>query len=139
MNKVKQQWHTYENKQDRQIRIMVKDASNMWYQKKLKLNSSRKGFKILKAKILKIIKENSQYKYIKLQLFMLTFDKFKDIKKIHEIHEPPNMKVRTVKCIYLETVNENNLNCKHKLTFYNTTYLYWKTWDFTPANFNLTT
>lgn len=96
MNETKQQWHTYENKQDRPIRIMVRDMHPTCDTEEIKAELEQKGFKILTVENkLKRIKENGQYKYIRLPLFMLTFDKSEDIKKIHEIRELANMKVRT--------------------------------------------
>ena len=69
-------------------------ASNMRY-RTIKAELKQKVFKILTIENkLKRIKENSQYKYIRLPLFILTFGNSEDI-KIHEIHELANMKVRT--------------------------------------------
>lgn len=96
INETQQQWHTYENKQERPIRIMVRNLHPTCDTEEIKAELEQKGFKILSVENkLKRIKEDNQYKYIKLPLFMLTFDRTEDIKKIHGIQYLAKMKITT--------------------------------------------
>ena len=69
MNKAKQQWYSYENKQDKPMRIMVRDMHPTCDTEEIKAELKQKGFKILTVENkLKRIKENCQYKYSSILL-----------------------------------------------------------------------
>lgn len=109
MTDSKQQWHSYENKQERPIRVMVRNLHPSCDPKEILTELKEKGFKAISVdNKLKKIKENGKDKFIKLPLFMIAFDKADDIKKIFQIQYLANMKVK------IETLRANNLapQCK---------------------------
>jgi hypothetical protein len=96
MNDNNVQWHTYENKQTRPIRVMAKDIHPSYSNEDIKEDLINQGYKVSevvnKLKINKVAgKEVSR---TKLPMFMISFEPSEDIKKIFEIEFICKMKVR---------------------------------------------
>lgn len=100
LNTEKHQWYTYENKNDRPIKVMARGLHPTCEIKSIIEDLENKGFKILDA--VNIMKrerrseENSQEAIPKrgLPLFMLTFDKSEEVGKIYNITGILNMRVK---------------------------------------------
>jgi hypothetical protein len=99
------QWHTYENKQERPIRVMCKNVHSTCDPDEIKT--------YLEALNFKVIKVEPRFKrtpegMVSLPMFILTFDKSEDIKKIYEIKYICHMKVK------IEALRVSNLipQCK---------------------------
>lgn len=91
LTEMQQEWHTYENKQDRPIRVMVRNLHPSCCVQEIIDELKERGFRIIQAENkMKKTKEG----LIKLPLFMLTFDKSENIKKIYEIQHLCQMKVK---------------------------------------------
>lgn len=73
-------WHSYENKQERPIRVMAKQLHFSCEPEKIVEYLSDKGFKIIEA-VNKLRWKNKE----PLNMFMLSFEKNEDIKKIYGI------------------------------------------------------
>lgn len=104
------EWHTYENKQTRPIRVMARNLHPSCSPEMIKEDLGNKNFKILEVvNKFKITKENGIVKRIPLPLFMLTFQNSEDIKKIYEIPGICGMLVK------IEALRSNKLipQCKN--------------------------
>lgn len=94
------QWYTYENKQDRPIKVMARGIHPTCSKEEIITDLSEKGFKIVDA--INIIKkekqENAKGELITtkrgLPLFMLTFDKEEKIERVYGIKDILRMKVK---------------------------------------------
>lgn len=73
-------WHTYENKQIRPIKVMVKNLHNTCKPESIKNYLIAKGFKIIE-----VVNKRSFKTKLPLNMFMLTFDNEESIKNIYEI------------------------------------------------------
>lgn len=109
MNDSKFEWHTYENKQTRPIRVMARNLHPTCNSEDIKEDLKTKGFKVLDVtnKIKKTrIEENIVI--TPLPLFVLTFHNGEDIKKIYEIQYICHLKVK------IEALRSNKLipQCK---------------------------
>lgn len=86
LNEAKLEWHTYENKQTRPIRVMARNLHHSCNPEDIKAELLSNGFKIIDV-VNKIRKANVQGKVTRqpLSLFLLTFEHDENIKKIFEI------------------------------------------------------
>ena len=73
-------WHSYENKQDRPIRVMAKNLHSSCLPDRIVDDLAAKGFKIQEA-----VNKRSWRKKEPLNMFMLSFQKEEDINKIYTI------------------------------------------------------
>jgi hypothetical protein len=109
MNEAKYQWHTYENKQTRPIRVMAKDLHPSCDPDDIKNDLINKGFQIIEVvnKLKKYKKDDKEF-VTRLPMFMLTFQNTEDIKKIYQIQHICHMKVK------IEAIKSNKLipQCK---------------------------
>jgi hypothetical protein len=95
MNGSKTEWHTYENKQERPIKVMVRHLHHTCKPEDIKEELLDRGFKIQSVvNKLKRTVEKEKVRYTPLPLFMLTFDHTEDIKKIYDINYILNLKVK---------------------------------------------
>lgn len=105
----KLEWHTYENKQTRPIRVMARNLHPTCKSEEIKEELLNRGYKVLEVvnKIRKT-KVDGKEKIIHLPLFMLTFDRSEDIKKIFDIQYLCHMKIK------IEALRSNKLipQCK---------------------------
>jgi len=110
MNAANWQWHTYENKQTRPIRIMVRNLHPSCKPEEIKTELTNRGFQILDVvnKIQKRKDNNNKYTVTALPLFMLTFANTEEVKKIYDIQHICNLKVK------IEALKSNKLipQCK---------------------------
>lgn len=81
-------WHSYENKQDRPIRVMVKKLHHTCKPDRIMEDLGDKGFKILEA-----VNKLSWKTKAPLNMFMLTFANSEDINKIFKIQTVLGFKV----------------------------------------------
>ena len=81
-------WSTYENKQTRPIRVIVKKLHSSCTPEQIVQELRRKGYQILDA--VNILKWNTKEP---LPVFMLTFERTENIQKIYEISAIRGMKV----------------------------------------------
>jgi hypothetical protein len=81
-------WSTYENKQTRPIRVIVKKLHSSCSPEQIVQELRRKGYQILDA--VNILKWNTKEP---LPVFMLTFERTENIQKIYEITAIRGMKV----------------------------------------------
>lgn len=103
------QYHSYENKQNRPIRVMARNLHQTLPTEEIIKSLRDQGFAIIEAsQKLKIVKTNLGVEKRPLPLFMLTFASNEDVKKIHEIKYICNMKVS------IENLRKNKLipQCK---------------------------
>lgn len=79
LNTKKVEWHSYENKQTRPIRVMVRNLHPFYDVSEIKRDLEKKGLKILevnnKIRITRL--PNGENKVVPLPLFMLTYDQVK--------------------------------------------------------------
>lgn len=81
MNSIKQEWHTYEDKQVRPIRVMVRNAHPSCDPTDITTELTEKDFKVISVENkLKKTKNQDKTVYTKLPLFTITFDNKEDIK-----------------------------------------------------------
>lgn len=73
-------WHSYENKQERPIRVMAKKIHHTYDPSRIVDDLKNKGFKITEA-VNKLRWKNKE----PLDMFMLTFEKDEDLNKIYNI------------------------------------------------------
>lgn len=99
LNDTQREWHTYENKQTRPIRVMARHLHHSCTPEEIKDELKNKGFKIMD--VVNMIKKTKEAR-IPLPLFLLTFENSEDIKKIYEIKYICYMKVK------IEAVKSNN-------------------------------
>lgn len=100
LNMEKYQWYTYENKNDRPIKVMARGLHPTCEINSIMEDLENKGFKILDA--VNIIKKERRSGENRLEpvskrglpLFMLTFDKSEQIEKIYNITGILNMRVK---------------------------------------------
>lgn len=94
------QWYTYENKNERPIRVMVRGLHALCAKEDIQEDLQKKGYKILDAvNILKKEKQEDEHGVQvvikrKLPLFMLTFEHQKSVDKIYEIKTILNLVVK---------------------------------------------
>lgn len=117
MNTNKLDWHTYENKQSRPIRVMARDLHPSCDPEEVKTDLLDKGFKIID--VVNKIKKNKvdgKDNIIRLPLFMLTFENTEDIKKIYNIQHICYMKVK------IEALRSNKIipQCRKCQQFFHT-------------------
>lgn len=109
MNESKQEWHSYENKQTRPIRVMVKNLHRTCDPADIKAELEAKNFKIVDV-INKYKKNitNGKVTIIPLPMFMLTFENTENVKRIFEIQYLQNTRVK------VEAIKTNQLipQCK---------------------------
>lgn len=105
LNESQREWHTYENKQTRPIRVMARNLHHSCTPEEITDELTNNGFKIIN--VVNMIKKTKDAR-IPLSLFLLTFDNSEDIKKIYEIKYICYMRVK------IEAVKSNNLipQCK---------------------------
>lgn len=109
LNGSQQQWHSYENKHTRPIRVMVRNLHQSCNPEDIKRELSESGFKIIDVvNKIKKSKKGDEETRIPLPLFMLTFDNKEDIRKIYEIKHLCHMGVK------IEAVRSNRIipQCK---------------------------
>ena len=85
---MKVEWYSFENKQSRPIKVVVRNLHQTCRQEIIKMELVKKGLKILEVH--QIIRRKDK---VPLPLFILTFSKDEDIKKIYEIKEIFHMRV----------------------------------------------
>jgi hypothetical protein len=94
VNNPKYQWHSYENKLIRPLRVIVRHLHPSCQPTEIQHELKERGFLITDVvNKIKTIKENGEYKRIPLPLFMLTFESGQDIKKVYDIEFLCHMKV----------------------------------------------
>jgi hypothetical protein len=94
VNNQKYQWHSYENKLIRPLRVIVRHLHPSCQPTEIQHELKERGFLITDVvNKIKTIKENGEYKRIPLPLFMLTFESSQDIKKVYDIEFLCHMKV----------------------------------------------
>lgn len=109
LNNTKIEWHTYENKQTRPIRVMVRNLHPSCNPEDIKDELLSNNFMIIDVvNKTKKIKDKGITKQIPLPLFLLSFANTEDIKKIYEIKYLCHMAVK------IEAVRSNKLmpQCK---------------------------
>lgn len=109
MNNAKLEWHTYENKQTRPIRVMARNLHPSCKPEDIKNELINRGFKILDvANKIKKSTVNGREIITPLPLFMLTFQNSEDIKKIYDIQYLCQLRVK------IEALRNNKLipQCK---------------------------
>lgn len=95
INTNKIEWHTYENKQTRPIRVMARHLHPTCSPEMIMDDLISRNFEILEAtNKIKKIKEDKIEKRIPLPLFMLTFKNTQNIKDIYEIKHICGMQVK---------------------------------------------
>lgn len=96
LNEAKIEWHTYENKQNRPIRVMVRGLHPTCDPKDIMVELANKGFDVLDVvnKIKKYKNEEGKEYITRLPLFMMTFNNMEEIKKIYEIQFLHNLRVK---------------------------------------------
>lgn len=99
LNDTQREWHTYENKQTRPIRVMARHLHHSCTPEEIKDELKNRGLKIID--VVNMIKKTKEAR-IPLPLFLLTFENSEDIKKIYEIKYICYMKVK------IEAVKSNN-------------------------------
>lgn len=84
-------WHSYENKMDRKIRVMVKNIHPTCREEEILQDLKQKGFKIdsVTQRLKKVDGKN-----VRLPMFMLTFDATEDINKVFGIKFINYLKVK---------------------------------------------
>lgn len=89
------EWHTYENKSCRPIRVMVRNLHQSTSCDEISNELKERNFKITEV-VQKFKKTtiNNKTDYSRLPLFMLVFDTSEDIKKIYDIQYINHMKVK---------------------------------------------
>ena len=104
------EWHTYENKANRPSRVMARNLHPSCDVKAITEELTQNGFKILSVvqKLKKIGKNNEDNQFLRLPLYMLTFEHSEDINKIFAIRYLNHMKVK------IEAIRTNKLiaQCK---------------------------
>lgn len=103
------QFHSYENKQTRPIRVMARNIHQSCSEREVFENLAQQGYKIHSvSQKLKVTKTNEGTERKPLPLYMLTFQPDEDVKRIHEIKFICNMKVS------IENLRKNKLipQCK---------------------------
>lgn len=103
------EWHSYENKQTRPIRVIVRNLHPSYNVEEIKEDLEDKGLKIIDVNNkLRKNKVNGKIITVPLPLFMLTFHHTEDIKKIFEIEYICHTKV------VIESLRRNTLipQCK---------------------------
>lgn len=103
------EWHTYENKAERPIRVMVRHLHPSTDAKDVLEELRERGYKITNAdQKLRKQKGTEETNYLRLPLYMLTFEAKEDIKKIYNIQYINSMKVK------IEAIKTNKLiaQCK---------------------------
>lgn len=109
LNESEIEWHSYENKQARPIRVMVRNLHPTCKVEEIKEDLENMNLKIIDVtNKLKKTKVNGVDVITPLPLFMLTFENTEDIKKIYEIQYLCHMRVK------IEALKGNNLipQCK---------------------------
>lgn len=95
MNDTEMKWHSYENKQTRPIRVMVKNLHPSCDPKDISSELQKNGFKVLNVvNKLKKTTVNGEKVTKELPMFMITFDNKEDIKKIFSIQYLMHMKIK---------------------------------------------
>lgn len=95
INKAKIEWHTYENKETRPIKVMARNLHPSCEPEDIKNELLNRGFKCLDViNKIKKTKENNTKTVIKLPLFMLSFDHAEEINKIYKIEYLQHMRVK---------------------------------------------
>lgn len=96
MNEKSAEWHTYENKQTRPIRVMARNLHHSCRPEEIKDELEQRGFKVIEVvnKYKKATDKNGKVIITRLPLFMLTFSSEEDIKKIFKIEFICHMKVK---------------------------------------------
>lgn len=109
INNAKLEWHSYESKLTRPIKVMARNLHPTCESQDIKEELKTKGFKVLDV-INKYKRETKDGKvsYKRLPLFMLTFENSEDINKIFKISHIQHMKVK------IEALRKSNLipQCK---------------------------
>jgi len=110
INKTDIEWHTYENKAIRPIRVMLRDLHPSCDVKDITEELREREFKIISVvqKLKKITRRNEEPTYIRLPLYILTFEHTEDINKIYNIKHVNHMKIK------IEAIKTNKLiaQCK---------------------------
>lgn len=117
LNDISYEYHSYENKQTRPIKVMARNIHQTITEQEVHSNLAKQGFKIIQVnQKMKSVKNESGTEYIKLPLFMLTFAPEEEAKKVHEIKYICNMKVN------IESLRTNKLipQCKRCQQFNHT-------------------
>lgn len=103
INETKFEWHTYENKLHRPIKVMIRGLHQSCLPNDIIEELKEKNFKISDAvNMSKKVKENGKPKIVPMPLFMLIFDSNEDTKKIFEISHILHMKIK------VEALKKNN-------------------------------
>lgn len=88
------QYHSYENKQTRPIRVMARNIHQSCSEEQVLVDLQQQGYKISAvSQKLKITRTGQGTVKVPLPLYMLTFQSDEDVRKIHEIRYICNMKV----------------------------------------------
>jgi len=109
INEANLEWHTYENKLTRPIKVMARNLHPSCHPEDIKQELKCKGFKIIEVvNKIKKIKKNEEETIVKLPLFMLTFENTENIDKIYKIEFIQHMRVK------IEALKKTNLipQCK---------------------------
>lgn len=106
LNESNIKWYSFENKQTRPIKVMVKKLHPSCEEKSIVQCLKSRNFKILSAvNILKRVDKKP------LPMFMLSFENSEDVKKIYEIKEILGMKV-TVEAVKSPKIIPQCKNCQ---------------------------
>lgn len=106
LNQSKIEWYSFENKQTRPIKVMARNIHASWSENEVLEDLKNKNFAIIQVAQLRSRKDKRP-----LPLFMLTFEKQEDIKKIYEIKEILHMKV-TIEALRRSNVIPQCKNCQ---------------------------
>lgn len=109
INKSNIEWHSYENKALRSIKVMARNLHPSTTAEEISNELKERNFKILGVtQKLKRTTNNNKVNHTRLPLYMLEFDRSEDIKKIYDIQYINHMKVK------IETVRNSKLipQCK---------------------------
>lgn len=98
------QYHSYENKQTRPIKVMARNLLPTFSEDEICEDIKGQGLKIREVnQKLRFVKTGSKVEEIKLPLFMLTFEPDEDFKKIYELKYILHMKIS------IESIKKNKL------------------------------
>lgn len=109
INDTNLEWHTYENKSTRHIKVMVRNLHPSTSTEDIMNELKENNFKIMEVvQKFKKISNNNKAENVRLPLYMLMFEHTEDIQKIYNIQYINHMKVK------IEAVRNNKLipQCK---------------------------
>lgn len=95
LKKDEYEWHTYEHKQHRPLRVMARNLHPSCDPEDIKSELTERGFKIKDVvNKIKKVRNGDQVNRTKLPLFMLTFDNSQNIEKVFNLKSIQNMAIK---------------------------------------------